>query len=545
MTEIAEFALGLGVFFVGMQMVGEYLRQLSGPTFRSLVARFTASAWAGGILGLLFGVLMQSATGVTFVLVNMVTSGLIEAEAALAVITWTNVGLTALAFVVTLDIHPFVAWCVGISGIAASLVRKGLWKQVANVLVGVGLLLFGLETMGSTAGPLQYAQWLQTFVAHTLTSMPIAFVGGFLLAAILQSNTGATLLVITLATGGVFGLQPAAMLIYGTNLGAIVLRLLLSAGMHGTPIQLVRFEDFFCLASGALMVTLFYIEHLTGVPLVLAAVKAASPRIDAQLALVFLLSNLLPALVISPFRRTCLALLRRIWPTPKGANAGQPKYLTLRSLEDPGTAVDLIPRELARLVKHIDESVQAYRGGSESADVEDQRDANYVALMTRIEEFAGQLALVPLQKSAAERLSVSREIISVVGYLAESYAQFRHSMEALDRFPDTAKVREQVLAALDALFSAAVTAIDTRTPEAIARLREQSRSHSAVVEQTRESCVRGAAADTIGEPAVAQGTAVLKVLADFELITWIVHRLSKLLDQIATPPSPTESAAAK
>ena len=38
-----------------MQMVGEYLRQLSGPTFRSLVARFTASAWAGGTLGLLLG----------------------------------------------------------------------------------------------------------------------------------------------------------------------------------------------------------------------------------------------------------------------------------------------------------------------------------------------------------------------------------------------------------------------------------------------------------------------------------------------------------
>ena len=91
---------------------------------------------------------------------------------------------------------------------------------MANVLVGVGLLLFGLETMGSTAVPLQHAQWLQTFVARTLTSMPIAFVGGFLLAAILQSNTGATLLVITLATGGVFGLQPAAMLIYGTNLQA-------------------------------------------------------------------------------------------------------------------------------------------------------------------------------------------------------------------------------------------------------------------------------------------------------------------------------------
>jgi phosphate:Na+ symporter len=536
MTELAEFALGLGVFFVGMQMVGEHLHQLSGPTFRSLVARFTASAWTGGAVGLLFGLLMQSATGVTFVLVNMVTSGLIAAEAALSVIIWTNVGLTALAFVVTLDIHPIVAWSVGITGVAASLMRRRLWKQVANVLVGVGLLLFGLETMGSTAGPLQHSQWLQTFVAHTLTSMPTAFAGGFLLAAILQSNTGAALLVITLATGGVFELRTAAMLIYGTNLGAIVLRLLLSAGMHGTPMQLVRFEDFFCLVSGALMVTLFYVERLTSAPLVLASVEAASPDIDAQLALVFLLSNLLPALVISPFRRACLRLLERLWPAPAGADAAEPKYLTPRSLEDPATAVDLIPRELARALASVQASAQALRQGHESAANAEQREADCRALMARIDDFAGQLALVPLEQSASERLNVAREIASVVSYVAESYSQLRRSLEAIERFAGTAQVREQVLSALDALLGAAVTAVDTRGADAIARLRQQSRSHSAPVEKTRESCVRGAAADELGDLAVAQRTAVLKVLADFELITWVMHRLSKLLDQISTSP---------
>ncbi len=78
MNGLAEFALGLGLFFVGMQMVGEQLRQLSGPAFRSLVARFTASAWAGAGLGVLAGAMMQSATGVTFILANMVASGLIE-----------------------------------------------------------------------------------------------------------------------------------------------------------------------------------------------------------------------------------------------------------------------------------------------------------------------------------------------------------------------------------------------------------------------------------------------------------------------------------
>ena len=43
MNALAEFALGLGLFFVGMQLVGEHLRQLSGPTFRKLVGRSTAS----------------------------------------------------------------------------------------------------------------------------------------------------------------------------------------------------------------------------------------------------------------------------------------------------------------------------------------------------------------------------------------------------------------------------------------------------------------------------------------------------------------------
>ncbi len=59
------------------------------------------------------------------------------------------------------------------------------------------------------------------------------------------------------------------------------------------------------------MVTLLYIEKLTGLPLVLAAVKALSNQSELQLALAFLASNLLPALLLSPFLRLCLAWLAR------------------------------------------------------------------------------------------------------------------------------------------------------------------------------------------------------------------------------------------
>ncbi len=542
MNVLAEFALGLGIFFVGMQMVGEHLRQLSGPSFRALVARSTSSRWSGVGLGLVAGAMMQSATGVTFILVSMVASGLITAQAALPVIAWSNVGLTALAFVVTLDIHPLVAGSVGVCGIAATLLRQRTARQVANVLLGMALLLFGLQSMGAAAVPLKEAQWLQTTVEHTVASPVLALVAGFLLAALLQSNTGATMLAITLAAQGMFDLPAAAMLIYGTNLGAIVLRVLLSVGMRGVSLQLVRFEDAFCLASGFLMVGLFFVEQLTGLPLVLAAVTWASGKLALQLALVFLLSNLLPAALVTPLLGRSLATLARLWPADEDGNAAQPKFLTPQSLDEPASAVDLIPRELARLLTSLQSSVRAHRADTDTSDVEDQRTADYAALTARIEDYAGQLSTCPLQKSVAERLNVTRELTALVGYLAESYVQLRHSHRALRQFPGTESVRDQVLGALEILLGTAATAVDTRQPAAITRLREQSRSHSMLIEQAHSSCEHGAAAEDHRDEAIARRIATQKLLADFELTTWIIHRVSKLLDQLAPQASGTTSS---
>ncbi|HEY4311470.1 MAG TPA: Na/Pi symporter [Pirellulales bacterium] len=542
MNELAEFVLGLGIFFVGLQMVGEHLRQLSGPGFRTLIARFTAARGASAALGLAAGLLMQSATGVTFLLTNMVAAGLLDTSAALPVILWTNVGLTALAFVVTLDIHPLVAWSIGLCGAVATLVRQRGIRQGANVLLGVALLLFGLQSMGAAAGPLAHTDGLQTTAAHLVASPAIAFLAGFVLAAVMQSNTGATLLVITLATGGLFDLPTAAMLIYGTNLGTIVLRQLLSIGLRGAARQLVRSEDLFCLASGLLMVALFYLERLSGLPLALSAVRRATPSLALQLALVFLLSNLLPALVLSFFQGTLLRLVAWRWPADVEANAAQPKFLTARSLDDPVTAVDLIPRELARLLASLRQSVEAHRAGTDNSAVEDQRAIDYALLARRIDDYAAQLATAPLQKSVAERLNVARELTAVVGYLEAAYAQARSSHHALRRFPGTEAVRDQVLSALDALLAAAIVAVDTRQAAAITQLREQSRYHSALVEPARQSCVRGTADEQPGEHVVAQRAATLKLLADFELITWMIHRLAKLLEQLNPP---TKIAATK
>jgi phosphate:Na+ symporter len=92
--------------------------------------------------------------------------------------------------------------------------------------------------------------WFAQALEAALASPLQAFAIGIVASALLQSNTGAAMVIITLGAGGAFSLAAAAPAIYGTNLGAIALRAFLSRGLSGSAIRLVRMEDLFCLFSG-------------------------------------------------------------------------------------------------------------------------------------------------------------------------------------------------------------------------------------------------------------------------------------------------------
>jgi len=155
MSPVNALIFGLGLFFLGLRLVGENLTRLSGGGLRNGISLTTRRPVLRMALGVAAGALMQSATAVTFICVSMVAAGLIGTSAASAIIIWCNVGLTALAFVATLDIHPAVAFVVGGSGIVLGVVHAKSWQTVAGVLLGMGLILLGLQQMGAGAAPLK------------------------------------------------------------------------------------------------------------------------------------------------------------------------------------------------------------------------------------------------------------------------------------------------------------------------------------------------------------------------------------------------------
>lgn len=512
MNATGSLILGLGLFFLGMQLVGEHLRRLSATSFRDLLRRTTHSAPLAALTGLLFGALMQSATAVTFIIASMVRSGLVEARRVLPVIIWCNVGLTALAFLLSFPIHPVVALLVGLSGIGFGMLRQSGPRAVAGILLGIGLILFGLEAMGAGAGEWKNQAWFLHGL-HVADQAPwLAFLGGVAAAAILQSNTGATLLIISFAAKGILTVEVAAPLIYGTNLGAVFLRMFLSAGMKGDSLRLVRFEDGFVIFAGLFMLGLFYLEGL-GVPLVLSASALLDADPAARLAGIFLLSNLLPAVVFSPWRERLWTRLQNWIAEPPQAAAGHPRYLDDSALADPSTALDLMQKELARVLAGLD--LQAPTPGRQL----DQPDPDFTSLGTAIEEFAEKL----LGRHALSPLQVRR-----LHLLRSELALFRHLEEALrDTTSEWSTECAAEVEKLRQLLADAVVATDTLATEHIRALYEAT----AEAREAWKTLRHRPATDE--DPAAPARIARLNFSEDLDLLAWLLHRLAKLLQRIA------------
>lgn len=510
--------LGLGLFFLGLQLTGQNMRALAGGGFRAAVSWATASPVAAGICGLLAGALMQSATAVTFIVVSMLGSGVVQPPAARLMVVWCNPGLTALAFLAAFNIHPFVAFWVGMAGIAMGSIRKKPWNTVAGALLGVGVILFALEQLGSGLAPLKEAPWFRDGLELALSSPWQGFAIGIAAAAILQSNTGATMVLITLVESGALGAEQAVPAVYGTNLGAILLRFLLARGLKGSSLRLVRMEDLFCLFSGAVMMLLLMVED-AGVPLVRALAFQLVASDPIRLALVFFLSNAVPAILITPLLSACSVLLKRLWPNDPAAEPGRPEFLTSQALADPESALDLVTRELGRLFSMVEAGPRA----AGSADEEDNESPAQVQLGAAIEQFCVRLASeATLTHSQSLRLQRLRAWLHTLRHIGEAAGEMSAALAASPR--ESLSAADPLLKWVRSAIAAGAEATSSLAEDKIRLFHQCSRFKTPEVQLLR-SKFEAATADLEGEGRLQLG----QVLDNFDILAWLLHRLSKLL----------------
>jgi phosphate:Na+ symporter len=98
------------------------------------------------LVGAAGGALTQSTNAVTFIVVSLVTAGLVDVRSDLPIVARANVGTSLLVLLATFDIHLVVLYLLGTVGLAYDfgVSEHDRFRHLVGALLGVGILFLGL-----------------------------------------------------------------------------------------------------------------------------------------------------------------------------------------------------------------------------------------------------------------------------------------------------------------------------------------------------------------------------------------------------------------
>ncbi len=346
---------GLGLFFIGIRLIGSHLKELGGRGLRRLIARATGNPLLGALVGALSGAITQSSSAITFIVVSMTSVGLLTVRRAVPLVVWANVGTSVLVLLAVVDLRLAVLYLLGATGLGyfLNLDRAPRWRHLLGSALGIALLFFGVVQMKAGGAELRSLPAVADILAFAAGWPLLGFVLGAALTLVAQSSATVSVVAVTLTTAGLLTFDQTAFIVFGASLGSGVSVWLLSANLTGSARQIVLLQVAAKVTGVVVLLPLYLLEMSVDLPEVVALRAAAEAAPQQAVALLYLLLQLVSALALSLLGRPALALAARAAPESEEERLSRPRYLYDQAVEDPETAVELVRREQARIFGHL------------------------------------------------------------------------------------------------------------------------------------------------------------------------------------------------
>lgn len=365
-TILAGVLGGLGLFLFGMNMMGNGLQKAAGNRLKQMIGALTTNKYIGVVVGAVVTMLVQSSSATTVMVVGFVNAGLMSLYQAIGVIMGANIGTTITAQLVAFkltDIAPFVI----AAGVALQLAsKKRSHQELAEVLIGFGILFLGMKTMSSVLKPLSHTPAFENMI----TSLSNPFMGilvGFVITAIVQSSSATTGLLLAIASTGVLGLGAAFPILFGQNIGTCVTAMISSVGASRTARRAAMMHLLFNLAGTAIFMIFLYT-----LPIVDWITSLSVGDVQRQIANAHSLFNITNTLLLLPFSALFVKAVERIIPVKEDEFEFKiVKYLDRRIIsETPEIAIGLAGKEVLRMGKIVRENLATAMEAVQEADAE-------------------------------------------------------------------------------------------------------------------------------------------------------------------------------
>jgi len=340
---------GLGIFLLGMKYMSEGMQAVAGSRLRKMISAVTDHRIMACFIGTLITGIVQSSSVTTVMVVGFVNSGFMTLMQAIGVILGANIGTTVTAWIIALKIGKFGLPVLGLAAFFFLFSKKERVRYTAMALLGVGMVFFGLQTMGGAFKTPEVKEYLtQAFTVMDGTTylgvMRCAFFG-MLATMIVQSSSATIGVTIVLAQGGIIGFDTAAALVLGLNVGTTVTAFLASIGTS-TNAKRAAYAHIIFNVIGTVWLIPFFFAYVKGIEAIFihlqdffAKTQEGWDDITAKIALVHTGFNLVNTIIFLPLMKPLARLVEKLVPEKRADEIHHLTYFDIRMLDTPALGI--------------------------------------------------------------------------------------------------------------------------------------------------------------------------------------------------------------
>ena len=286
---------GLALFLFGMNMMSDGLEAAAGNKMKEILEKITANRFLGVLVGALITAVIQSSSATTVMVVGFVNTGLMTLKQAVWIIMGANIGTTITGQLIALDVGE-LAPLMAFIGVAITMFSKNeKHHHYANILAGLGILFIGMDMMSGAMKPLRD---VPEFV-NLLTSFSNPILGilaGAVFTAIIQSSSASVGILQALASSGAIGLNSAAFVLFGQNIGTCITALISSLGANTNAKRTTILHISFNVIG-----TIIFTIACISLPVVSLVESLTPGNVPTQIANLHTIFNIVTSILLIPF----------------------------------------------------------------------------------------------------------------------------------------------------------------------------------------------------------------------------------------------------
>ncbi len=426
---------GLALFLFGMEQMADALKAVAGERMKDILAKLTANRFMGAATGAFVTAIIQSSSVTTVLVVGFITAGLMSLAQSIGVIMGANIGTTITAQIVAFKVTKAALLMIGVGFTMLFASKRESVRQYGAMLMGLGLVFFGMSVMSDSMSPLRtYQPFLDL-----MTTMENPLIGILVAAAftgLVQSSSATTGIVIVMASQGFITLPTGIALAFGANIGTCVTALLASIGKPREALRAALVHVLFNVAGVLVWVGLIgqlaaFVQSISPAHTDLTGTARLAADVPRQIANAHTFFNVANTLLFIGFTSQFARLVEWLVPDkPLGAEALviKPKYLDEELLSTPSLALDRVRLETLHMGEHVQAMMERIMpailsGNQETLNDIERMDDNVDTLHASIISYLGKIsrqALTEHQTAELIRLMEAVNNLENIGDVIET-----------------------------------------------------------------------------------------------------------------------------